>query len=279
MTNICIIDIGSNTIKFHTKPNSGTRFTNSHNISWNILDKNVNITYLNEVFDKIKNFIIDFNEVIAIGTEALRNSPYLEGFIIDSFKELNISYKTISQQYEAELIKTAVYKNPIYKGLNIINVGGGSMQIIDNLDNVFLFKFGISFLNAEFNLSKSSSERRSEDCVNWLTNQLPSLDSSFVYSGGEKKYLESMGVNFQENGFCSQSDFKELHASMLTKPLEELKKYSPFDPDWMCGAIASNCIVLALMNKSNSKFFLPSDLNISNGVYETLLEENLKALN
>ncbi|MBE7653884.1 Ppx/GppA phosphatase family protein [Tenacibaculum finnmarkense] len=278
MTNICIIDIGSNTIKFHVKSNEDIHFKNSYNISWNILDRKRDDNYFDEILGKIKKIVTDFDEIIAIGTEALRNNATLEKRIIKGFNELNISYKTITQEVEAELIKSAVYKEPAYKGLNIINVGGGSIQIIDTSDNIFLFKFGISFLNSEFNLNKTPSERKSDECIKWIENQLPELTNSFIYSGGEKKYLESMNIKLQQEGYCLQSDFKELHTSMLIKPIDDLKKHSPFDPDWMQGAIASNCIVLAIMNKSNSNTFLPSDLNISNGVYEVLLEKETKVL-
>ena len=47
---------------------------------------------------------------------------------------------------------------------------------------------------------------------------------------------------------------------------DELKALSPFGPEWMLGAIASNTILAVLLLNSLQSEFIPSDVNIAHGL-------------
>ncbi|WP_090819597.1 hypothetical protein [Paenibacillus sp. yr247] len=61
-----------------------------------------------------------------------------------------------------------------------------------------------------------------------------------------------------------------LAKQLAAMDLQALEAKSPFDPKWMHGVIASNCVVLAGLIKSGTTKFMPSDLNITHGLINQL---------
>ncbi|WP_231348679.1 Ppx/GppA phosphatase family protein [Bacillus mycoides] len=201
----------------------------------------------------------------AIGTAAMRRNPIIAKEMQDICDSKGINYRVISQNEEAILIKKAIEDSEIPLDLDVLNVGGGSIQILTGISREkMLLNFGISDLNQLFKLTEEYESRKIDECIEWVYNRLPSTLRKFAYTGGERTYIQHFGISLS-NGYCSKDDFTLLAQSLAKKSLQDLTMSSPFDSNWMKGAIASNCIVLAALKRSKSKDFFASDLNIAHG--------------
>ncbi|MDE1465201.1 hypothetical protein [Spartinivicinus poritis] len=145
------------------------------------------------------------------------------------------------------------------------DTGGGSIQLIQPDKEILFYSYGLNYLTQQFNLSSEPENRNITPCINWLTSQLPKTINSFIYTGGEKYYLEHLTVPLTKDK-CTKADFIKLANQLKPKTLEELRNLSPFDPKWMDGAIASNCLILALFNNCSEDFFMVNNLTIIDGL-------------
>ncbi|OXM87233.1 hypothetical protein [Paenibacillus rigui] len=257
-----ILDLGSHSAKLYERQD---QIQQLDVLTWELLEEGRNAPLLEEM---LGSFIAPWKEnaiIEAIGTAAMRRSAAISTEISNACKSLGITYRTISQKEEAELLRKAVRESHIPQLLDVMNVGGGSIQIIQpEAELPVLLPFGISDLNQTFHLLDTPDQRKVEDCTEWVFRQLPESLQSFAYTGGEKTYIESFGIQLN-HGYCSAVDFYKLSRELASLQLDELESRSPFDSKWMRGAVASNCIVIAALKRSRKDQFLPSDLNIAHG--------------
>jgi hypothetical protein len=210
--------------------------------------------------------------VVAFGTAAMRTQIPLAAIVTERCEYHGVEFNVITQEHEARLIRDAATSSAEAVGMAVINAGGKSIQVVCADGTLRLYDFGIVDLNARFELTAAPAQRRADECIRWLRGQLPDDIQSFMYTGGERTYLTRLGVPLT-NGVCQKRDFVTLHSRLLALPVEELAELSPFDPAWMSGAIASNCIVLAIMATTALHEFLATDLNVAHGLMSSLLLE------
>jgi hypothetical protein len=203
--------------------------------------------------------------VTAFGTEVMRRNSALSDLAGKTLGELGIDFHVISQEVEAQLISQAVTDSGAAPGQDVINVGGGSIQIIHSTGESRLLQFGIVDLNEKFNLLGDPVDRNLAGCTEFILGELPKALGPFVYTGGELTYLLHFDVPLVD-GRCHRNAFISLAQRLERLPVDQLMQDSPYDPKWMKGAIASNCIVRALLDRSGTEAFVPSDLNIGHGV-------------
>lgn len=186
-------------------------------------------------------------------------------------RNLRIAYSTISQKGEAARMKQAILDSDIPNHLDIIHVEGDSINVITGaIEAPYLIPFGIADLNQQFNLLGTPDQRQIATCVKWLSCRLPASLQQFVFTGGQKTYLRHFQIELDHDVYCHRSDFSEFAGQLASMDIHELEANSPFDPAWMHGAIASNCIVLASLIKSGINKFMPSDLQITHRFIEQL---------
>ena len=265
--NTLLLDLGSHSAKAYLKDE---QLRQVGTVTWRLLEERKSIKDLeNEIRELIRPFRGVCKKFIAVGTEAMRRNHELRRQIRKVCQSLGITYRTLSHEDEALLIRTAT---PEFSNHDIINAGGGSIQILPrNSDRLSLLSFGISDLNLQFSLNDEPDLRKTEECIAWVTSRLPNDLSDFVYTGGEEKYLRHLGIPLSE-GRCTMDNFEALTKYLSGLALAELESLSPHDPKWMRGAVASNCIVLACMRKSGAKSFVPSDTNIAHGLMSSALD-------
>jgi exopolyphosphatase/pppGpp-phosphohydrolase len=264
--NTLVLDLGSHSAKSYLK---GESIQEVGNITWALLELENTHDHIEKALKQLVDpFRSSCRSILAIGTEAMRRNQELAVKVAKVCETLSISYRTLTQIEEASLILKAFHGKI---RTDIINVGGGSIQIISrDTKEITLLNFGISDLNKAFSLNKEPYEREIDECISWVESQLPESLSKFTYTGGEEKYLRHLGVPVLD-GECSRQDFERLAKQLSQKPREKLEALSPFEPKWMGGAIASNCIVLACLNRAKVISFVPSDKNIAHGLVSELI--------
>nr|WP_246311683.1 hypothetical protein [Leifsonia naganoensis] len=210
------------------------------------------------------NGVPDLESVTALATAAFRRRPNLGETLATACQFLGISVSIIDQESEADLMRRALARESVLASLDAINVGGGSIQVTSPTGLTHLLPFGIADLNRRFGLSKGPSEREVTACREFVAGQLPDWLGEFAYTGGERTYLESFGVPLQ-GIWCLADDFEIFAARMERWSNHDLESRSPYDARWMSGAIASNSIVIACLQRSGVHRFAPVDLNIAHG--------------
>lgn len=274
-SNKLILDLGSHSAKVFRKSNDHIEQVDV--LTWELLESGVDLPSIEGTLKSLLSTQYSFIEglgqgdIEAIGTEAMRRSPHLSEHMQEVCRNLRIAYRTISQKEEADLLKKAIAESDIPSDLDVINAGGGSIQIITSESEApYLIPFGISDLNQQFNLLGPPEQRQIATCIKWLSCRLPASLEQFAYTGGEKTYLRHFQIEFEDDLYCQRNDFTLLTRQLAAQDLQTLEANSPFDPKWMRGAIASNCVVLAGLIKSGATKFMPSDLNIAHGFIRQL---------
>src|SRR5690606_16117256 len=145
---------------------------------------------------------------------------------------LGWSYQTLSHAIEAELIRDA-FGAPADR--DIVNAGGGSIQIVRPTGEAVLLDFGITDLNRRFGLTDEPARREVQAARALVREALPAMERPFIYSGGELSYLRALGARLGPDGRCPTAEFERIAALVDRLENAELEARSPFDPGWMRG--------------------------------------------
>lgn len=267
-----VLDLGSHSAKLYL---SGTSPQLIAQNSWALLETGIDESRIESVLsDLLKKARISLGsnsiDTVAVGTEAARRNEELARVFATMAKRLNFSYRTISQRDEAMLIRNAALRARITPHKDVFNVGGGSIQIWhNNWSETALLNFGISDLNKNFQLGESPQNRRVEECIGWVESKLPDI-RNFIYTGGERNYLEKAKVSLREDGYCTGANFAALATKMALCETQNLASLCDLDLKWLGGAVASNCIVLAALRKSKAAGFWATDFNIAQGLVSSV---------
>lgn len=260
-----IIDIGSRSLKLYRMPREGSDALQVLQVvNWDPIVTQPTVHVVRSHLRELLTSVQDGGAVSAIGTAAMRRFEGLALATSEACGELGIHYSTIGQVEEAELIRLACHD--MAHGLDIVNAGGGSIQIVKRDNALCLLPFGMTDLNQKFCLNGPPSDRSIATCVDWIALQLPDDVGPFMYTGGERSYLSKLGVALSDDGVCRKADFVHCAKQVAALDEMELETRSPFGPGWMHGAVASNCIVEAYLAKSNTHQFVASDVNIAHGL-------------
>jgi hypothetical protein len=265
-----ILDLGSRGAKLYSKAGNIELLST---ISWELIDrKDQGSGVVQDTLSKLlKPFSRKPIRIDAVGTEAMRRDNKLERSVSEACGRLGISYRTITQLEEAQLIRKAAYAEGLSSDVDLINVGGGSVQIFLAGEKFpYLLNFGIADLNKRFSLLEAPDRRKVGACIDWIYSKLPIGLDLFAYTGNERSYLLHQGILLEKNGECSRSSFLKMAQEMAKLETKALEARSPFDPAWMRGAVASNCFVLAALEVSGRDYFIPTDFNISHGLIGTV---------
>jgi exopolyphosphatase/guanosine-5'-triphosphate,3'-diphosphate pyrophosphatase len=234
-----------------------------------------NTEKLLKIFKKFKKIIEERNisNIKAIATSALRDAPNSSEIIALIFRETGIMIEPIMGDFEAELVaKAVIYKNPKFNGA-IIDLGGGSMEIIlvenQRIHEKRSFQIGNNriFKNLEEN---TTNLEKLEHFEVQFSSFLPQLKMFFekysieniALTGGNSRYLaEILGKNslFEDAKEISFSDFIKKFEQFKTLSQTELQTQENLRYDQSKTLISSMFVFSKLITMLNlDKFFVPN---------------------
>jgi hypothetical protein len=260
-----VIDCGSRSIKVHSASRSGVTLCATR--SWDPIGDRRCARKIGALLIELARGMPEAAPVLVVGTAAARRSPHLARAIGRACSAHGWRYLTLSPQLEARLIRDAL---ATHGGRDLVNAGGGSVQIVAGTGSLSLLEFGITDLNLRFELAAEPPERKCAAATAFVLARLPPMRGPFVYSGGELSYLRTAGARLDQEARCTAAEFLRVAASVDIMDAGELRAISPFDPGWSCGAVASNAIVRACFARSGCKFYYASDVNIADGIISRL---------
>ncbi len=260
-----VIDCGSRSIKLHEAAGGAVSLWATR--SWDPINDARHAERVGELLADLTRNLPVTSAIRVVGTAAARRDPAIATAIHAACDGLGWAYETLSQEAEAALIRAAFGGR---EDLDIVNAGGGSIQIVGSRSEVTLLPFGISDLNRDFGLGGPPEGRRTAEATAFVAARLPALDRPFIYSGGELSYLRAIGAAVGEDGRCSEAEFGRVAFWVDGLGAEDLRQVSPFDPGWSSGAVASNAIVRACLARCGAGFYYASDVNIADGIIASL---------
>jgi len=286
-----LIDIGSSTVKVYiAKENQKLYYTHSIPFRKGFDPKQglseINKNELIEVIEKIKNKYPKF-AVKTYATALFRelNNEAKVKLIDEVYLKTGIFLNIISHELEnfyLEVALTGKYQRK--KGLLLVNIGGGSTELVV-MKNRFPIekhniKLGISTILAKYpGVNRNISTVHLDGVVEFIKGKLPNLsngvDEAF-YNGGELKYMQLTGYNLTQNklfkdsnhpSIISLQDFKKKNEEIFHEvTLAYLESLMPSDPKWMHGARACSALAQAVFEKYNINIIVPSNSNLLDGV-------------
>jgi exopolyphosphatase/pppGpp-phosphohydrolase len=244
--------------------------------SWDPINDTRHAARVGELLADLTKDIPAVSAIHVVGTAAARRDPDVAGAIAAACGTMGWTYETLSHEAEAALIQSAFGGRV---DCDIINVGGGSVQIVGADGRVSLLGFGISDLNRLFALNAEPAERQVRAATEFVRDRLPALERPFVYSGGELSYLTKLGADVGPGGRCTGEEFERVARLADAMTADELVAVSPFDAAWSTGAVASNAIVRACLERCGAGFYYASDVNIADGIIASLAGRSSDAAN
>ena len=261
-----VIDCGSRSIKLHEAAGGAVSLWATR--SWDPINDARQAARVGELLADLTKGIPAVSAIHVVGTAAARRDPDVAGAIAGACRSMGWTYETLSHEAEAALIRSAFGG---HVDSDIINVGGGSIQIVEADSRVSLLGFGISDLNRTFALNAPNpADRQVQAATDFIRQRLPALSRAFIYSGGELSYLKKLGAGVGEGGRCDADEFNRVAALADRMSPAELVEVSPYDAAWSTGAVASNAIVRACLERCGAGHYFASDINIADGIIASL---------
>jgi exopolyphosphatase/pppGpp-phosphohydrolase len=208
-------------------------------------------------------------DCVAIGTALMRSHPALAQVVSEICARYAARFEVLSPDREGELVRAAAVRAGFPPDVHVVTATGRGIQIVPPVGPVVSLRFGMVDLNIRFELTREPAMRRVDECSAFVLSQLPTGFGPFAYTGGEATYLRHLEVPLPD-GRCSRQDFESLARRLAVLTRRDLERLSPHEPAWMGGAVASNCVVVAMLRAAEAGDFIPSDLDVVEGMVDRL---------
>lgn len=287
-----LIDVGSSTVKVYEFLNEKLSLILQKSILFkNDFDpeKGISQQSKQDLFELFKTIKSKNNEIPieVYATEIFRKiSPSTkQEFIKEVLNITGLNFNIISQEQESYyLTKALIDKCALSDPILIINIGGGSTELIVIKNQQVLEKhninFGVGTIITQFpDINNSLSIVPITTVVDYVKELLPILENNpkiAFYTGGELNYMTLANYPLKSNILFDDSDHpsvislkdfqiknKEVFEKITFKELEDLM---PQNPKWMYGARTCCAIAQAICEKYLVTIIIPSNSNIINGV-------------
>lgn len=292
------IDLGSSTIKVHEYAGTLTLLEEKSIYFKNNFDANTGISKenLDELVDYFKNIkekyhlLFENTHIYVTGIFRELSLDKKREYTKLFNDELDLNFHIISHGIENYYLQKAMQNDYNNKKVLIINMGGKTTELVTYKNNEIVsthnLKVGVAdILNNFEDINKDKCPVNIADIEKLVLERLGdlTLDNDYdaaIFTGGEERFEKLTNFNLVENTLFDDG----IHKYMLTIDdyiegtervfyditLEELYKLMPGNPKWMDGARAGAIIPLVLFKLTNSKYIIPSDLNLINGVINDL---------
>ncbi len=292
------IDLGSSTIKVYKYENElelleehTIYFKNGFSRDYGISEDNKEelLSYFMELKQKY-NMVYENTHIYVTGI--FRELIYAKKQeMVKLFNDgLDLHFNIISHGLENYYLGKAMENDYNNKKVMIINMGGKTTELVTfdkgHITERENLTIGVAdLLNAFPEVNNEYSDATIEDMTKFVKDKLKNtkLAKNYdcaIFTGGEERLEKLTHFNLVPNTIFNDS----IHKWMVsyqdyikgTKKvfdeisLSELYELMPNNPKWMDGARAGAIIPLALFEKADIKYIIPSDLNLINGVINDL---------
>lgn len=290
--NKILLDIGSSTIKVYSKENNHLELIETKSFHFkNDFDPEVGLTEENKksliqyVKDVQKRLETKEAKIFATALFRKLSQNARRKLIDDFFLHTGLFFNIVDHELEGHYLEKALTSEySLDTPLLLINIGGGSTELVIKKDNQVIQRYnleiGVGTILQDFPyLNEKYSRHTLAEVVANIQQKLPAVEYKVphaIYNGGELTYMQLVGYNLLKNNsftdkdhpyLIKAADFSSKNQEVFSAiQIEELEKLMPNDPMWMHGARACSAIAQAIVTHFSVEELIPSDSNMIHGV-------------
>lgn len=287
-----LLDIGSSTIKVYKFSEKKLTHLQNHTIFFkedftpkkgiNQINKKLLIDFLQQLKTNNPNTPI---EIFATSIFRKMHPQTQIQFKSNILEKTNLNFQILSHNQESFFMQQALIKKIQTKPVLIINIGGGSTELIftkgkENLETHQLENLGVGTIMTKYpKINESSPQIKLTELVSEIKSLLPNstqkINTAF-YSGGELTFMKLAKYPLSKNTLfddpshpfiISLSDFQTKNQTLFSDlTLSDLESMMPKNPKWMHGSRSCSAIAQAICEKFSIQNIIPSDANLIDGI-------------
>lgn len=255
---------------------------------------NLSDSDINDLYNFIKEIRQSVNKIYAYGTSIFRkiSEEQRNEFTNNLKDQFNIDFKVVSADEEALYTVNGVIGNIDYTDkLAVVIGGGGSTELIitDNkkITNKILLDFGaMDITNAFPDLKNDKVATDFDTILNYTLNKIEDINidvDALVLAGGDYIYFYQNADYEMENNYLYKDinqpyllTFDKLNFydhDILTKSLNGIKAKCIGNEAWWDGARGMRFCMNAVARKLNSKYIIPTKINMIIGLTNEILNK------
>lgn len=293
-----IIEIGSTNTKAFIYENGnlidfGSKyiaFKNNYSINNCLSERDINLLY-----DFVTEIKKEVDKIYAFGTSIFRKISEVEkSSFKKNLKEIyNVDFKVVSADEESDYTVNGVISNSNYNNKMAVVIGGGGsteVAIIENkkIINKVNLDFGaMDITNTYLELKDDIVNTDFNTIIDYTINLVNELDDQadvLVLAGGDYIYFYDKAHYEMQKNFIYEDknqpyllDFDTLNdydKDILNKSLNKIKEENPDNVNWWDGARGMRFCMNAIATKLNSKYIIPTRINMIIGLAEEIKNNN-----
>ncbi len=290
-----IIEIGSNNTKTHIYEDGKVIYENNTTIEFKKnyqIESKINESDLNKLFIIIQKALEYTSDVHIYGCSIFRNIKENELDDINSKlkNKFNVQIEVVSQDDEANYTALGCYNNINYDGNICVFIGGGgSIELIfvnnKKIVDKKYYNFGVVDITKKFDSLKEDIPTCTFDevynYVNELIGNINVQADILILAGGDHLYwYNNAGYKLLENALYNCENQKYMitreisdnydHNALITS-LDRIRANSD-NPLWFDGSRAMKVITNLISHKINSKYIVPTKINMEDGLKDNILK-------
>lgn len=290
-----IIEIGSNNTKTHIYEGEKVIYENNTTIEFKKnyqIENKISESDLNKLFIIIQKALEYTSDIHIYGCSIFRNIKENELDDINSKlkSEFNVQIEVVSQDDEAHYTALGCYNSINYDGNVCVFIGGGGSIELIFVNNKTIFdkkyyNFGVVDITKKFDSLKEDIPTCTFDEVyNYVNELIGNIDVQadiLILAGGDHLYwYDNAGYKLLENTLYSCENQKYMitreisdnydHDALITS-LDRIRENSD-NPIWFDGSRAMKVITNLISHKIDSKYIVPTKINMEDGLKDNILK-------
>ena len=290
-----IIEIGSNNTKTHIYEGEKVIYENNTTIEFKKnyqIENKISESDLNKLFIIIQKALEYTSDIHIYGCSIFRNIKENELDDINSKlkSEFNVQIEVVSQDDEAHYTALGCYNSINYDGNVCVFIGGGgSIELIFVNNKTIVdkkyYNFGVVDITKKFDSLKEDIPTCTFDEVyNYVNELIGNIDMKvdiLVLAGGDHLYwYNNAGYKLLENTLYNCENQKYMitreisdnydHDALITS-LDRIRENSD-NPIWFDGSRAMKVITNLISHKIDSKYIIPTKINMEDGIKDNILK-------
>lgn len=250
---------------------------------------------INDLYDFIKEIKKTVNNIYAFGTSIFRKISEEERneFTKALKNKFDVEFRVVSAEEEAIYTVKGVINNIDYTNkLAVVIGGGGSTELIitenKKITNKILLDFGAMDITNSFpDLKNDITNTNFDIMLNYTLNKIGDININIdvlVLAGGDYIYFYQNADYEMENNYLYRDKnqpylltFEKLDFydhDILTKSLKNIKEKCKGNESWWDGARGMRLCMNAIARKLNSKYIIPTKINMLIALAEEIKNNN-----
>lgn len=281
------VEVGSTVTKIDTYDGKAIKRVKDVTI---LFKKNYSLNNNKLVDEDVDNLIkeinkLDSKDVFVYGTSIFRSlDDEQKAAFLKKFKDkTGFDFTIVSSQEEGKYTILGAIHNTLDR-VCVFNGGGGSCEIAicdkGKIEKTYNFNIGVidalkSFPDLSLDIAKTSLDKVLDYVNNNIKIDEDNVDYIILAGGGHEKFARLSGINYEDNTL-----YEDVNAPIMMDIKTRIKDTEDYfnkvsldsikekvsDPSWWDATRAMAAFALAVAQKTNAKYVVPTDIAMVHGL-------------